>query len=170
MKKLLLTVFLVSLIATIAISPAKADPMIVDLNAKTTTSTNPVIVSLEAGTYSVTPIGIDDGGAFNAWTAWYNAEKGWLNSYTLSSDEFSAYTVTSGGRYSTPIIALENAVSTQFTLQSSGNVKFYISDSPYYDNSGGMSLEIAPVPLPGAALLGLMGLSIAGIKLRKKSA
>jgi len=34
----------------------------------------------------------------------------------------------------------------------------------YYDN---FSLEINPVPVPGAILLGLLGLSVAGIKLRK---
>ncbi len=59
---------------------------IVNINARTNTTTNPVVISFDAGTYDVVPIGISDGGAFNAWNAWSGgpnppSKAGWLNSY-----------------------------------------------------------------------------------------
>ena len=159
-RNILLTFVVITLIS------CSSKASMVDINAYSNTTTNPVVKYFEAGTYNVTPIGIDDGGTYNAWTAWTD-KHAWLSTYSLSSDEFPKYTVGSG-TYETPLIALDNAVGTSFTLQSSGNVNFFISDSYYSDNSGGMSLEVSLVPVPGAALLGLLGLGTAGIKLRNK--
>lgn len=139
----------------------------IDINAITNTTSNPVSVYFEAGTYDVTPFE----NTYTAWTAWYNAAKGWLNSYSLSSDEFAAYTVTDGLHHATADLALLNAVSTSFTLAAAGDVNFFITDSPYYDNSGGISLEVtrasASVPEPATIFLlgtGLIGLSGLGRK------
>ncbi len=50
--------------------------------------------------------------------------------YSLSSNEFSAYTVHDGVIYATDLLALDNTVSTSFTLAIDGNVNFFISDYP----------------------------------------
>lgn len=72
--------------------------------------------------------------------------------------------MSDGGRYSTPTLALLNALSTTFTLTATSIVKFFIRDQPYRDNVGGMSLNVSEVPVPAAAflfapaLLGFLGL------------
>ena len=151
-----------------------ANAEIININARTNTTTNPVVEFFTAGTYDVTPIGVADGGAYNAWNAWGYVSlpsAGWVNPYSLSSIEFSAYTVGDWVRYSTDLLALSNAVDTSFTLASDGNVNFFITDSPYCDNIGGISLDVNPVPVPGAVWLlgsGLVGLGVARIKRNKK--
>jgi len=139
-----------ALLCTVGVGNA----LIVDLNSYTNTVANPFVVPLTAGTYDVTPIGVADGGAFNAWNAWGYVnlpDQGWINNYSLSSNEFAPYGVSDGVRYATDLLALENALATSFTLASAGNVNFYIGDSNYDDNIGGMSLFVTqrtPVPEP----------------------
>jgi hypothetical protein len=63
---------------------------------------------------------------------------------------------------------MNNSAPTSFTLTSNGNVNFLVGDSVHLDNLGGISLSIAPIPIPPAiwlfstSLIGLFGL-------RKKS-
>lgn len=140
-----------------------ANGAIVNINAVSNTTTNPVVLHLDAGTYEVVPIGVADGGAYNSWNAWGYVglpDRGWINNYSLSSDEFEAYTISDGGRYATDLIALENAQSTSFTLTSAGDVSFFITDRPYSDNLGGMSLDVNAVPVPGAVLCLFSGLIV----------
>ena len=90
----------------------------ININARTNTITNPIVEYFTAGTYEVTPIGVADGGAHNAWNAWGSVslpDMGWINQYSLSSNEFSAYTVHDGVIYATDLLALDNAVIAQFT-------------------------------------------------------
>ena len=146
----------------------------ININARTNTTTNPAVVYFTAGTYDVTPIGVADGGAYNAWNAWGVVNlpsNGWLNAYSLSSIEFSAYTVGDGVKYATDLLALSNATVTSFTLAADRNVNFFISDNPYSDNIGGISLDVNPVPVPGTVWLlgsGLFGISVARIRKNKK--
>ena len=153
---------------------AKVDAAIVDINAITNSESNSVILSLAPGTYVVNPIGIADGGLYNSWNAWEGGSNppshaGWLNNYSLSSTEFNTYTVTDNTIYSTDLLALDNALSTSFTLSAAADVNFFIIDSPYFDNLGGMSLDVSAdvsaVPIPaaawlfGTALIGFVGMS-----------
>lgn len=176
MKKKLFTglamiLFEVSIVGT-------ANATIIDINSKTNTWSNPVAQYFDAGTYDVIPIGVIDGGAYNAWSAWGSSTR-WVNQYSLSSDEFSAYTPHDGTVYATSLLALDNAISTSFTLTSGGSVNFFIADSLYSDNVGGISLNVElatptgnptdPVPEPATMLLFGTGIAgLAGSRLRRK--
>jgi len=176
MKRLVLIGFTVSVLLFFMAGIASA--ITIGLDAKTTTIDNPVSILLDAGYYDVTPVSGEED-SWNAWgkTTMVDGEvtKGWINNYSLSSDEFAAYLVTDGIRYETPEIALANALSTSFTLTSESYVNFYIYDIKYTDNIGGMTLRVekgvAPVPEPSTFLLlggGLLGLGFC-VRKRKKA-
>ena len=138
--------------STSQVTPVSDSVFIVDINAKNSTPEHPVLIELNTGTYTVTVVGISDGGAYDAWKPWFYKAKrkkgewkrGWMNKYSLSSDEFPEVTYTDGMVYGTPSEALANAANCKFTLRNPGKVNFYIDDSPHYDNEGGISLRIAP--------------------------
>ncbi len=158
MKKIRTAGLLAMTITVGGISHAHA--AIVNLDAVAHTISSPLVLTLDPGTYTVTPIGVADGGAYNAWSAWNDPDR-WVNNYSLSSSEFEAYTMQDGVEYTTDTMALANALSTSFTLTSTTDVNFYIWDSYYLDNLGGISLNISSVPVPAAAWLfgsGLIGL------------
>jgi len=158
--------------------------LIIDINSQVNGVSNPVEVYFEAGTYDVTPIGIAADGAYNAWNPWgyvnMSLNRGWINAYSFSSDNFEYSGDLYGVRYATDLLALENAPDTSFTLASANNVKFFVYDVNYGDNIGGISLSInkrisesiieeVSVPEPATMLLlgfGLLGL--AGIRRKFK--
>ncbi|HDY85511.1 hypothetical protein LCGC14_0635610 [marine sediment metagenome] len=160
------------LLGLFLIAPITVNAAVVDLTAKTNTNLNPVELFLTAGTYSVNPFA----GIFTSWNAWSatsgcngageNCSKGWINSYSFETPETGVNFISNLSRYATPELALLNAISTTFTLLSDATVKFFIRDTNYKDNTGGMSLNvsaISAVPLPAAifllapALLAFMG-------------
>lgn len=153
------------LVAVVWFVPVTVSAAIININSKNSPRSNPVSVLFSAGTYSVTPIGIADGGQYNAWNAWIGwpnppSYAGWLNRYGLFSDEFDIY-LDDNIRYSTSLEALANAQSTSFTLTDDAMVNFYINDNPgdYGDNVGGMSLQVTTsVPEPGVIFLFASGM------------
>ena len=87
-----------------------ANAIIVNVNARVYGSGYPMYISLKAGTYDVTPIGVANGGAYDGWTAWGwfdipctdpngcrrtspTSVTGWLNSYQVYSNNFGSATV-----------------------------------------------------------------------------
>jgi len=160
-----------SILGLFIIAPITANAATVDINAKTNTSDNPVELFLTAGTYNVNPFE----GVYESWNAWGRVKNcngdicgnGWINNYSITTPTDTIFT-SNRTRYRTADLALLNALSTSFTLSSDATVKFYIRDSYYRDNIGGISLDvsadISSVPVPAAAflfapaLLGFMGL------------
>jgi hypothetical protein len=159
---------------------ATAATISVDLDALTSTAANPVVLELGAGTWTVTPVI----GGFTAWNAWGSTSgcaldgtgcsRGWLHTWALASPSLPQTLFgTVAARFSTPELAFSAAVSTQFTLAAPESVSFFISDSVYRDNLGGVSLRIAPleavaaVPLPAGLPLLLGGLALLGVAARR---
>ncbi len=155
---------IVAVFLGILAAPLCAHALTINIDALVNTTANPVTEFLTAGTYNVTMIGIADQGDFDAWNAWggnTSGNMGWLNSYRISSDQFDTISMGDGIRYKDPLEALDNALATSFTLAADGLVNFYIADSNYRDNIGGISLNVAPTPEPGTIVL--LGLGLAGI-------
>ncbi|SFK74700.1 hypothetical protein [Methylophaga sulfidovorans] len=165
-KKVLIT------LGFLIMAPLTANAATVHLDAKTNTSSNAVELNLTAGTYSISPF---KDNTYTAWNAWGKVQgcssdgtgcsKGWINNYSFTTPAGTTNIITSNtDRYETADLALLNAVGATFTLLTDATVKFFINDSQYGDNIGGMSLNVSAVPVPAAAflfapaLLGFMGL------------
>jgi len=133
---------------------------------------NAVSISFAPGRYDVTPIGTSNGGAYDAWNwnfgivadcdgSGANCRKGWINNYIVKVDGAPEQRISDGIKYLDPLLALDNALGTSFTLTAETNVSFYIPDLVPLDNEGGISLDVTAVPVPGAAWLfgtGILGL------------
>ncbi len=184
-----LAILTVSVVVSIGISQTEAKAAsfnrIINLDAKQDTISNPISLNLSAGVYSVDYIGMNDGGMYDAWNAWgdgvtefcnQNGEgciKGWFNSYRISFDGFT--NMFSGSSvYATASQAMQNAVDTSFSLVSDTKVNFFIGDSNYKDNVGGVSLKLSassqsiPEPTSMLGLLALATVSISTLKRKKQ--
>lgn len=149
-------------------------------------------IAFAAGTYKITPIGIADGGQYDAWNAWGAGEfsgcdelgqcsRGYLNSYSfgfVGENDFVTEIATVGGSvvegtalaYQTPMLALINAESWIFNLERASSLYFYLRDGviSYGDNVGGMSLRIQTIPEPKSICLLLTGLSLTALAVRRR--
>ena len=150
--------------------------VIINIDAYDGTDPDPVKISLalDAGTYDVNAVGIADGGLYNSWNAWSktygcdssgtNCTFGWVNDYTFSSAELGEQTSSDSVRYSSSLLALDNSVNSMFMLTSFAVVDFYILDSPYRDNLGGMSLDVMEhISVPEPSILAILATGIIGI-------
>lgn len=159
-----------ALLFCMLLTPAHAG-IIVNLDAST--AHNQQTLSLSAGLYQVQNIGIADGGSYDAWNAWKKIQgcdndgtgckKGWINAYFFTSDAHSAVKISDGERYATAIQAQQHALNYQFSLAQAGIVTFYLDDTKYSDNQGGISLKVFSIAAP--ASLALMLLIIGGMGL-----
>ena len=130
---------------------------VIDLNAKD--SSNGEELWLEKGTYEISFLQ----GTYTAWNAWgrtsgcaddgTNCTNGWLTNFNVISDELGTLKLGRNGKYGSAELAWENAVTETFTLSVAQSVKFFIGDHPYTDNKGGVSLQVASVPVPAAGLI-----------------
>ncbi|MBE9125086.1 MULTISPECIES: hypothetical protein [unclassified Coleofasciculus] len=135
---------------------------IINIDSRINNKDNPVVEFFSAGSYEVKFLGIEEGGQYDAWSRWdfvygcdekgENCTTGWLNGYHITSGEFTA-SVPSNGIFATPEQALAKAQNTSFTLTSSCNVSFFISDDLLPDNRGGVSLAVRKLYQPSSTSL-----------------
>ncbi|MHC4270400.1 MAG: hypothetical protein ACYSTS_18335, partial [Planctomycetota bacterium] len=174
MNRNLMYILLMAILSlTFTLTTKTANAYIIDIDAQVYGSSgNAVDVFLDAGTYSVVPIGVEDGGAYNGWNAWGRTSPnigpdgipwpsvdayGWLNKYKVYSPNLTTAFLggipvdLSGGLsysgwdhmlYSESMDALNHSLPSTFTVSNGGLVSFYVGDSPIYDNIGGMSLAL----------------------------
>ena len=166
---------------------------IVNVNADGTNDIdNPAItINFQPGdTFTLTPLGAADGGAFNAWNSsgfsagcnefGNDCTNGWqwdVGVY-IDGDTTNIGSFGISGLFETSDLALANirdALNGAFGAPSFvipnvpwSSLSFFIQDSPFADNLGGISFmySIEPgegsVPLPGA--LALITLGLAGLR------
>ncbi len=157
----------------------------IDLNARdaqpliTDSSTVWKTIELDAGSYTVTPFDNTANSGYTAWSPWdsdvKNGGNAWQNDYTIKTFENGTeWSTGSNSYFATQADAFNSAISTSFTLNTTGKVGFIIRDNQPIDNRGGISLLIeltdtSPVPEPATMMLFGVGLlCLSGISRRKK--
>jgi hypothetical protein len=123
---------------------AAADEVIVNIDARTNNELQPISRSFGPGTYDVTPIGMDQGGSYNAYMYDKAQPDSWVHAYTISSSQFPTLWRGDGRNYLTGEEALAHAEKAEFELSAPGDVQFYIEDTLFEDNIGGISLKVVP--------------------------
>ena len=130
-------------------------PVTVNVDAEAHRESSPATVTLPAGTYVLTVVQ----GQYRAWNGWNgstldcNAQgsgctRGWLTEYRYSSPSLGNRMAEFNGRFSTESLAFA-AVSdgTTITLPVAETVRFWVNDSVYRDNLGGVSVRIEAIAL-----------------------
>lgn len=174
--------------ATLVLAPmVQAD--IVNVNGITNASldgSSGVDLSLAAGTYQLSFvedafIAFSRFSSSSGCTAGENCARGWENSvrYIIDPDTFTfgdgnasggIGPIAGGGYFETAALSFTNsaAYTQTFTLASAATVRFFLYDDNLSDNRGGVSVDVASVPLPAAAWL--FGSALFGLVARKKFA
>lgn len=128
---------------------------------------NPVNVTLAAGTYDLSVVGIAGGGLYNAWTINAPAGPGSYTDgfhYNIGGGDLSYVTGLNYNSAGAALAAYQLALPAVFTLTTATTVAFYINDSAglfFADDTGGVSVAITQVPEP--ASLGLLGAGLAAL-------
>ena len=115
----------------------------VNINARINHQGNPAEVFLEAGTYTVVPIGTADGGTYDAWSLWSNTSctnptgcvrtspttvTGWLNVYTVLSPNITSVSIA--GQSIAP--SNEETIFSNFFLLTTDETKYRVDDGIVY--------------------------------------
>lgn len=143
---------------------------------------------LEAGNYSFSFIGTGRGGAYDAWNPWSdvagcdaqgsNCTRGWFQRVALDfgNGQAALYFGSDQPRYETAAGANAAGLSSiyTFSLADARNVNFFVPDSTYGDNSGGVSLAVtnlsSAVPEPATWAMLLVGFgAVANVMRRNRN-
>ena len=126
---------------------------IVNLSAATNSTTDfsgasagayAVVVLLPAGTSEIAPVGVADGGAYDAMQLCpCAASPKYSHLYDfIASEDRVPQRNWNGAEYGTPADALSSAQARNITLAKAGWVKLFIADLSPVDNTGGVSLRV----------------------------
>lgn len=123
---------------------------IINIDSRVNDTFNPVTIFLEAGAYHVTPIGVEQGGAWDGWNAWGattcieptgcpftspTTQMGWLNAYVVISPELGAVTVE--GRSLTPgrFALVDEDVMGGYFLKDGTNALYHVVAQKVYPDT-----------------------------------
>lgn len=120
---------------------------IVNLDSKVNNAANPVEILLEAGSYTVTPVGTAQGGAWDAWNAWgptscadatgcpfeLPRKTGWIHSYEVRSSHLDNVTVD--GRPLSPSSVMPSGTRSYFFKSGSSGHYEVVADRIFPDAS-----------------------------------
>jgi hypothetical protein len=120
---------------------------IINLNARTNSFSNPVVLNLQAGTYSVESIGISDGGLYNSLNAWGftsctlssgcdagipTVNTGWMSRYDVISTNLSDVSVDG---VSLPAVSALPATHKSFFYVTSTSTYYEVFDGKVFPNA-----------------------------------
>lgn len=138
---------------------------------------NPVQLTLEAGSYSITNASLAPGAnpAFSAWR--YNSGSNWVWSFMIVDDATKRVLVQGccGNVFASQAGAADQPFAQTYfatlTLPAKTTLDFVIEDYQLNDNAGGISLKIQPIPEPGTFALLLAGIvGVAAVARRRGTA
>jgi len=127
----------------------------IDINSKINNTQKTVVIYFDAGTHVLNPIGVADGGTYDAFSIGPGSAGDrvgtWRWQYSYQSAEIGLVEVNFGYPHDTESEAFAGAVNSSFTLSQGANVEFFIKDGPNgyeysNDNLGGVSLSTVPIP------------------------
>ena len=172
MTKFSLNVRLVSALLLYALTLHNADAAIVNINSRVNYLGNPVDIFLDAGTYTVTPTGTTDSGAYNAWNPWSRTSctdpvgclltspttvTGWMNRYEVISSDISAVGVD--GIALEPVDTVPNPTTESFFLSSPTETRYSVTDIMVYPDALA-ALAMAKPSTFTLSTAGMVGFSI----------
>ena len=128
---------------------APVQAQLINLDAVTHTEQNPVTVMLAAGDWQISPVGMAEGGLYDAWAYQAGVPCTWINTYLMDSPETGRLRGSDDIAYCTAGEALANAVSLSFSLSQATQVSLFFADSFAADNTGGMSLWLTALNVDG---------------------
>lgn len=186
-----------SLASLALVLAASAQAQVINISAASSVGTT---VSLAAGDYRLQYTAT---GTYAAWNPWGQnvasgcgvsgacSAQGWFDGFNVQAGADSHVFSSGSGFFATSALALADAIGTPMFesinggaaaaigsfatlhLDTATNVKFYINDSVYGDNVGGVSVTlaaVAPVPEPSTYALLLAGLGGVGFVARRRRA
>ena len=111
-----------------------ASAVIINIDSVSNNTLDPVVVYFDAGTYTLNPIGVADGGAYTAFSIGPGSAGdrvgSWRWQYSYQSAEIGLVEVNFGYPHDTESEAFAGAVTSSFTLTEGANVEFFIKDGP----------------------------------------
>lgn len=149
---------------------AAAASVVVNINAR---STSPQVISLDAGIYDAMMVNPSTNSAAT-YTAWsFGGVGNYITRYFILPDGGSELDVNNGPSFSNAQDAFNAAPNKtfQFEVLAPEDVAFFVKDTTYSDNAGGISLlisEVVSIPVPATLPLLLVALGGLGVAARSE--
>ena len=151
----------IAIAATCIALPNRASSVadeIVDIDGLINSSSDPVVIQLDQGSYAIEPISQQNGGEFTAVLLWSSVSgcnssgmcnQGWRHNYCFFSPDTGTVCIPFDGTWQTAELAFATATGATFEIKGTSNVSFWHPDPFPTDNTGGISLRIKQMTLLG---------------------